>query len=149
MKRNSLTVNSPRLQAGVGLIEILVTAIVLAVGLLGLSALQIVSLKNNQSAMERSMAVVQSYAVIEAIRADVGSAELGLFNIGLTDTPRANSFPGTVLTSWRAELKQNLGESATGSVHCDVTKCAITVQWDDSKGSEGSETEQVVTEVLL
>jgi len=95
------------------------------------------------------MAVVQSYAVIEAIRADTGSAELGLFNIGLNESPGTGSFPNSVLTSWRNQLTQSLGEAATGSVSCDVKKCTITVQWDDSKGSEGIATEQIVTEVLL
>src|SRR5690554_3660743 len=93
MKHKRSNINFIKHQAGISLIEVLVTVVVLAIGLLGLSALQIVSLKNNQSAMERSMAVVQSYAVIEAIRADVGSAELGLFNIGLTDSPSTGSFP--------------------------------------------------------
>lgn len=149
MKHKRSNINFIKHQAGIGLIEVLVTVVVLAIGLLGLSALQIVSLKNNQSAMERSMAVVQSYAVIEAIRADVGSAELGLFNIGLTDSPSTGSFPASVLTAWRAELKSNLGDSATGSVNCNVTKCTVTVQWDDSKGTEGGTTEELVTEVLL
>src|SRR5690554_2500428 len=99
--------------------------------------------------MERSMAVVQGYAVVADIRAVVGSTDLGLFNIDLTVSPSSGSFPASVLAAWRAELKSNLGDSATGSVNCNVTKCTVTVQWDNSKGTEGGTTEELVTEVLL
>lgn len=136
-------------QRGVSLIEVLITVLVLAIGLLGLSALQVSSLKNNQSAMQRSLAVVQSYTIVEAIRADTESAKQGRFNIELNADPSAGSFPAGVHTIWRKQLKQNLGESATGAVSCSNTRCTITVQWDDSKGTQGSETQQIVTEVLL
>ncbi|WP_205343180.1 type IV pilus modification protein PilV [Denitrificimonas caeni] len=149
MSRTALPMTCIRRQRGVGLIEVLITVLVLAVGLLGLSALQISSLKNNQSAMQRSLAVVQSYTIVEAIRADTESAKQGRFNITLDGTPGEGTFPAGVHTLWRAQLKQNLGESATGAVSCSNIKCAITVQWDDSRGSQGSEIQQIVTEVLL
>lgn len=136
-------------QRGVSLIEVLITILVLAVGLLGLSALQLSSLKNNQSAMERSLAVVQSYTIVEALRADTESAKQGRFNITLDQEPGSGTFPAGVHTIWRNQLKQNLGESATGAISCINSKCIITVQWDDSKGTQGSETEQIVTEVFL
>lgn len=136
-------------QRGVSLIEVLITVLVLAIGLLGLSALQVSSLKNNQSAMQRSLAVVQSYTIVEAIRADTESAKQGRFDIKLNDTPSNNTFPEKVHTLWREQLQQNLGESATGAVSCSNTRCTITVQWDDSKGTQGRETQQIVTEVLL
>lgn len=139
----------PSRQNGISLIEVLITVLVLAVGLLGLSALQISSLKNNQSATERSLAVVQSYTMVEAIRADTESAKQGRFNIALNGSPSSGTFPAGVHSTWRAQLTQNLGASATGAVSCSNTKCTITVQWDDSRGTQGSETEQIVTEVLL
>lgn len=143
------TLALPSRQRGVGLIEVLITVLVLAVGLLGLSALQISSLKNNQSAMERSLAVVQSYTIVEAIRADPESAKQGRFNLALDGTPGSGTFPAGVQAIWRAQLTQNLGESAKGAIACTNTQCTITVQWDDSRGTQGSETEQIVTEVLL
>lgn len=140
---------STHYQRGVGLIEVLITVLILSVGLLGLAGLQIVSLKNNQSAMERSLAVVQSYTMIEAIRADTESAKQGRFNIGLGDTAGSGTFPAGVHAIWREQLKQNLGDTATGSISCSNTECTITVQWDDSKGTEGAESQQIVTEVIL
>ena len=149
MKPSIKTAPKLHSQMGVGLIEVLITVLVLSVGLLGLAGLQIISLKNNQSAMERSLAVVQSYTMIEAIRADTESAKQGRFNIGLEDNAGSGTFPAGVHTLWREQLKQNLGDDATGSVSCDNTECTIIVQWDDSKGTEGDDSQQIVTEVIL
>lgn len=149
MKHPFCSISSLATQRGISLIEVLITVLVLAVGLLGLAGLQIASLKNNQSAMERSLAVVQSYTMAEAIRADTESAKQGRFNINLTDDVSSGTFPAGVHAIWRDQLKQNLGDAATGSVSCSNTECTVIVQWDDSKGTQGSETQQIVTEVLL
>lgn len=136
-------------QGGIGLIEVLITVLVLAIGLLGLAALQQASIRNNQSAMERSMGVVQSYSIIEAIRADPDSAKSGRFNITLDGTISGSTFPANTLTVWRRELKKNLGPDASGSVDCNATNCSVIIQWDDSRGMAGENTQQIVTEVHL
>ena len=59
-----------RAVAGVGLIEVLIAVVVLAFGLLGIAAMQITSLRSSQSALERSQAVAQSYAMFDAMRAN-------------------------------------------------------------------------------
>lgn len=139
----------PVRQQGVGLIEVLITVLVLSIGLLGLAGLQLTSLRSNQSAMERSLGVVQSYSIIEAIRADVDSARQGRFNVGLDTTPSGNTFPAQSLTLWRDQLRANLGPGAAGSVDCNATQCTVIVRWDDSRGLDGSAVQQVVTEVQL
>jgi type IV pilus assembly protein PilV len=149
MNHTACSIPLKHCQRGVSLIEVLITVLVLAVGLLGLSALQVSSIKNNHSAMQRSLAIVQSYTIVEAIRADTESAKQGRFNIALNGALGSGTFPAGVHAIWYAQLKQNLGESATGAVSCGNTKCTITVQWDDSRGTQGSETQQIVTEVLL
>lgn len=136
-------------QRGISLIEVLITVLVLSVGLLGLAGLQLTSLRNNQSAMERSVGVVQSYSIIEAIRADPDSAKTGRFNIALDAEPSGNTFPGNALTSWREQIKANLGDDAVGAVTCNSTRCTVIVQWDDSRGTGGSANQQIITEVHL
>tara|TARA_R110000765_G_scaffold14910_3_gene43163 strand:- start:10361 stop:10756 length:396 start_codon:yes stop_codon:yes gene_type:complete len=131
------------------LIEVLITLLVLSIGLLGLAGLQLASLRNNQSAMERSMGVVQSYSIIEAIRADADSAKTGRFDLGLEDDPAGNTFPAKSLLMWRTQLKQNLGDAATGAVSCTATLCTVTVEWDDSRGLNGDASQQMTTEVHL
>jgi len=136
-------------QQGIGLIEVLITVLVLSVGLLGLAGLQLRSLQNNQSAMERTVGVVQTYTIIEAIRADPDSAKSGRFNVALDAEPAGDTFPAQVLAMWRTELKANLGAAAVGAVACDANDCTVTVQWDDSRGLDGSDTQQITTEVQL
>ena len=138
-----------RTQRGISLIEVLITVLVLSIGLLGMAGLQLMSLRNSQSAMERSVGVVQSYTIIEAIRADADSAKSGRFNIALDDTSSGSTFPALAITKWREQLVQNLGESATGAVNCNSTSCVVTVQWNDERGSGGSDTQQMITEVRL
>ena len=57
-------------QRGVTLIEILITLLILAVGLLGLAALQGISLQSGQVAYQRSQAVNIAYEVADFARAN-------------------------------------------------------------------------------
>lgn len=138
-----------RQQRGVTLIEVLITVLVLSVGLLGLASLQLMSLRNSQSAMERSVGIVQSYSIIEAIRADADSAKVGRFNLTLDSEPSGSTFPAKALIEWREQLQKNLGAAATGAVNCSSTKCTVTLQWDDSRATGGEDNQQLVTEVRL
>ena len=139
-----------RLQRGVGLIEVLIAVLVLSIGLLGLASLQVRTLRNSQSALERGVAVVESHAIIDAMRANQDRAESDDFNITLTaPTPTGTTFAQQALAEWRTSLIDALGEGATGSVNCEVTACTIVIQWNDSRGTAGSATQQLVTQVQL
>ena len=56
--------------AGFTLIEVLIAMLVLAVGLLGLAGLQATSLRNNQSAYNRSQATQLAYDIADRMRAN-------------------------------------------------------------------------------
>jgi len=56
--------------SGFTLIEVLITIIVLAIGLLGMAALQSTGLKNNNSAYMRSQATVLAYDMADRMRAN-------------------------------------------------------------------------------
>lgn len=56
--------------SGFSLIEVLVALAVLSIGLLGLAALQTTGLKFNHQSYERTQAVLQSYDMIDRIRAN-------------------------------------------------------------------------------
>src|SRR3546814_15356356 len=62
--------NSYSRQRGVGMIEVLVSVLVLSVGLLGIALVQTRALANKTSSMGRSLATVATYSILEAIRAD-------------------------------------------------------------------------------
>lgn len=132
-------------QVGVSLIEVAVALFVLSVGMLGMAALQMASLRSNQSSYERSAAVLGAYTMIDRLRADVAAARSGSYNLALTDDactpPAAGSFPDTQLANWIADLQSSMGSSACGGVTCTggaTGSCMITVRWDDSRARGGS-----------
>ena len=142
--------SNARHQRGVGMIEVLVTLLVLSIGLLGLAALQMRTLRNNQSSLERSMAVAETHAVADAMRADRANAVLGRFNIALTDAaPTGTTFREVVLAGWRNNLISGLGADATGSVACNGALCTIVIRWNDSRGTGGLDQLNITTQVQL
>jgi type IV pilus assembly protein PilV len=140
-------------QRGIGIIEIMVAVLVLSIGLLGLAGLQMRTLRNSESSMQRNIAVVETHAVADAMRADRIKATNGGYDIALdADPPDGDTFSEVVLASWRQNIVNSLGEGATGAVDCNGTLCSITIRWNDSRASgnaEDLETFEITTEVQL
>lgn len=145
-------------QSGVGLVEILVAVVIMAIGMLGLVGLQLSNLRNNQSALERGMAVVQTHSIADAMRAERATAGAGNFNIGLNDAaPARDTYAHRAVADWRDSLQDALGDTAAGSVACNnaagVILCTITVRWNDARGSsaadEDASNRTITTDVQL
>jgi type IV pilus assembly protein PilV len=151
-------------QIGVGLIEVMVAVLVLSIGFLGIAALQAMSLSTNNSAMARSMATIDSYAILDAMRADRTNALAGAYNTKVT----ANSCPagaGTLVTNqintWCTSLGTDLGSVGTtkGTVACTAATgaCTVTIAFDDSRASntgvtkstQQTQTVTIITQVVL
>jgi type IV pilus assembly protein PilV len=145
----------PRLcrQGGVGIIEILVAVLVLSIGLLGLAGLQMRTLRNSQSALERGVAVMETHAIADAMRADRVKATTApyVYNIGIDDpTPTGGTtFAGKALEGWRNNLTTMLGADATGSVDCNGALCTIVIRWNDSRGTAGAVNRATVDQQTL
>lgn len=82
-----------RRQRGVTLIEILITLLVLAVGLLGLAALQGLSLQTGQVSYQRTQAVNIAYEVADFARANRSTATATSLD-RLADDLAARRLPG-------------------------------------------------------
>jgi type IV pilus assembly protein PilV len=150
-------------QSGVGLIEVLVAVLVLSIAFLGIAALQAMSLSTNNSAMARSMATVASYSILDAMRADISSAQNGDYNNAADAPLKASNCPTTVgtlaqtqLGQWCSQLGHGLGATATttGSINCtkidSTADCTVTISFNDSRaGAGGSSNQQVVTRAML
>lgn len=145
---------APSRQRGVGLVEILVAVVVLAFGMLGLVGLQLSTLRNNQSSLQRGLAVVQTHSIADAMRADRTNAGDKKFDIAIdAASPTGTTFANNAVKDWRTSLVGTLGQGSTGSIGCDkvddVIRCSITVRWNDERGSQGEKTHDVTTEVQL
>lgn len=126
-------------QGGVGLIEVLISLLVLSFGMLGLAGLQMWSLRNNQSSMERGLAVVQTHSIADAMRAARVAALDHDFDVADVAkdaaAPKDDSFAAAALATWAQNLKDALGSEATGSVSCNGAVCTIRVRWNDQRGT--------------
>ena len=136
---------TPRLQTGVGLVEILVTVVVLAVGLLGVAALLSSGLRASEASMLRSKANELAHEMVERLYARPGDARCGRFNIALGAAAPAGALPYQAdLQRWRAHLAADL-PAGDGSINCvastpatpcetqNPAACTVVVQWDESR----------------
>ena len=135
-----------RFSRGVSLIEILITVLILAIGLLGLAGLQATSLRNNQSAYVRTQATYLAYEITDAMRANITVARAGGYNIGYGASPAGSGIALTDLTAWRNRVSTILpvGDS---QITQNGTTFTISVHWDDSRGVEAVQEFQVVTQL--
>jgi type IV pilus assembly protein PilV len=156
-----ITRSFPSRQRGAGLIEVLVAVLVMGVGLLGIAAMQTTALRNSQSSLERSQSVVQTYSILEAMRANRADAVAGAYNTnGWMCAVPAGGTPATNdRAAWITSLKATMGvagdTTTCGQIACANTgACTITVRWDDQRASDGpsiagSSTRDVVTRTQL
>lgn len=117
------------------MIEVLVTVLILAIGLLGLAGLQSTSLRSNHSAMLRSQATVLAYDIVDRMRANRDAALDGDYDIALGNAGSGSSMVAGDLIAWKGNLDAMLPEG-DGAVERDGNNFTITVQWDDSRGEE-------------
>jgi type IV pilus assembly protein PilV len=125
-------------QRGISLLEVLITIIIMAFGLLGLALLQTMNLRYTQSANYRTVATNLSYEVLDLVRvnnimkrtyAETGYVSGGTptaCNVGATFDPTAN------IARWHCEVSQALpgGESQISVVGNVAT---VRVRWTDAR----------------
>ena len=141
-------------QRGVGLVEVLVSVLILGIGMLGVAAMQATALRYGQSSLETSQAVMQTYSIIESMRANPANA--AAYNTGglvcEVPVPSANLASNDV-SAWIASMKNTIGleddETTCGQISGCPDNCVITVQWDDSRARDGSDARQIVTETRI
>jgi type IV pilus assembly protein PilV len=138
-------------QAGFSLIEVLVTVVVLAIGLLGLAGLQINGLRYTHSAYFRSQATILAEDILDRMRANRAAAEAGNYIIGIGTSPGTASCEGTSanctsdqmagadLYEWKQVLSKTLPQG-NGSVARQGDGFRVVVQWDDSRGADAAQT---------
>jgi type IV pilus assembly protein PilV len=126
-------------QAGVSLVEILVAVLVLALGLLGMAGMQARAIKSSNSSYSRTQAVMLSYYMMDAMRADKVAAMAATYDMDKTCATTDPDISGTGLANttrrdWIGSLRKNLVDLPTtcGEIACSGDVCTVTVYWDDS-----------------
>jgi len=136
------------MQGGASLIEVMIAVLIMSIGLLGVAAMQATALKNSQSALERSQAVIESYAILDSIRANQEAGRNGSYTRGMTcAAPAGADLVNGDVGRWITSMKASLGADACGAINCVAATrtCTVTVRWNDSRGTGGSSAQEVVT----
>lgn len=130
--------------AGFTLIEVLVSTIVLAIGLLGLAGLQASNLKNNQSAYYRSQATQLAYDIADRMRANAAASNGYLSsNIAVADADHQADCEVVSATCTAGKMAENdlyqWNEALTASLPLGAATITaangvftVTVRWDDN-----------------
>ncbi|MGE8280787.1 MAG: type IV pilus modification protein PilV [Stenotrophomonas sp.] len=133
--------SGPARQRGIGMIEVMVAVLILAIGVLGIAALQAITLKNSGSSAARTQAALQAYSMMDIIRAD--RANIGSYNTNIYTTADGGSAGS--MDAWLAGLKRTVAPDAQGRVICRASEmtCSVGVQWNDERATGGSKTQNV------
>jgi len=140
----------PQRQAGFTLLEILIALIILSIGLLGLAGLQANSLKNNNSAYQRTQASLLANEMLDRIRANRQGLAAGAYDAidstttddpgcitsGCSSTQMAQYDAHDWSTRLSSLLPSGQGTVSGGGANSVFT---ITVMWDDARtGATGT-----------
>lgn len=156
--RSRMSAGSLQRQSGFTLVEVLVAALLLSIGLVGLAGLQAAALANNQSSFMRSQVTALAYDLADRMRANVVGANANGYdpsafavvptcksNAGCTpaqlaqnDIAEWNTAIGTYLPMGQGwvciDSTPNDGTTAANP-QCDGTGTQFTVKiwWDDNR----------------
>jgi type IV pilus assembly protein PilV len=160
LRSSRLVSRATNRQSGVGLIEILVAAAILSIGILGIVVLQVKTIADNNSALTRTQASIAAYSMFDIMRSDRANALTGAYN----DTVKVGSCPNKTDTLAHTQLRNwcqgfdgtsapaatelgglaAMGSGATGTIACSPTgaavtasNCSITITFNDSKATGG------------
>ncbi len=137
---------SSKQQNGFGLIEVLITVVILGIGLLGLAGLQATGLNFNQSAYNRSQATILAYDIIDRMRAN--PAAIGTYTGAPAAAPIANCMAVAGCTAiqmaqndlleWNTTIDATLAPGgvaadATGTIVLNGTIFTVSITWDENR----------------
>jgi type IV pilus assembly protein PilV len=129
---------------GFSLIEVLIAMVILAVGLLGLAALQASSLKNNQTAYYRSQATQMVYDIADRMRANRSSGDKYLSSFMAVKDAKKHADCLTVSTTCTPAMmaEHDLYEwknalinlpSGSGKIEKIGISYKVTLSWDEKR----------------
>ena len=135
---------------GFTLLEVLVAVVIMAIGILGLVGLQTSSLRQNQSALARTLAIDYANAMMDKMRSNPQEAMQGYYNVRSNPGDTVNNVPENSqavkdVRLWRDNLKKALpearvqvcrfqGESGSAVCGTEGDYFMVCIKWDQTGG---------------
>ena len=121
-------------QAGMTLIEVLVAALILGLGLLGAASAQINALKYTDSARMSTQASFIAYDMLDRMRANA----TGDYRFSGVDvaTSSVAGIVGQDLSDFKRNIRAFGGENARGVISVSDRQVSINIYWDDSRAEK-------------
>lgn len=132
---------SPRTQRGFTLIEVLVTVVLISVGLLGVAALQLTTLRANQESYARSQAGVLAADILDRMRANPLAFRAGAYDVTWNGTKNTSPRAADDLAVWQAAINSTLPGDATeaaGQIVRNGRIVTITIRWVERAEGTGA-----------
>jgi len=119
-------------QQGITLIEVLVTMVVIALGLLGHARLLTTTINHSNSAYLRSVATMLAYDITECMRANRPVALAGNYATEFDGSPTGGTAAGNDLVYWKNQLSTLL-PAGEGRVAVNGQRATIQIRWKDAR----------------
>lgn len=139
-------------QRGVGLIEVLVTLLILSTALITLTSLQNRSLQFNQMAYFRSQANIMAYDILDRIR--LNKSNLNAYNVAVAEfeggaAPAVGNMAATDIFEWRKGIDARI-PGGRGGIDCDNASgiCNVTILWDEINSTDIDDDEELTSKFI-
>lgn len=126
-------------QQGFSLLEVLISVVILAIGMLGVAAMQSAAIRYNHSAELRSLSVVQINNMIDRMLSNSQGRMSGFYNhaSGIPSKPNCTNCSSAQVAQrdiheWN-RANQNLLPSGQGSIIQNTNRFIITIRWDNHR----------------
>lgn len=121
---------------GFSLIEVLIAVVILAIGLLGVAAVQVVSLQQTNNSFLQTKANLHIQDIAERLRANGGDA-----------------LPAGQVTAMTSEVQSDLGDGASVQIALNGSLATITLTWEEkvpvSQEADGTQTKTLTVEARV
>jgi len=136
-----------RQEAGFSLIEVLISILVLAIGLLGFALTQTMSVRFATGANQRTQATNLAYDLIDQMRANrivamqYQSASFTAGSVNSATCARPATGATTVagnITRWQCQAARALGPAAAANVQVNNGQVTVRISWGEERWKAGA-----------
>ena len=139
-----------RTQGGFTLLEVMITILVMAFGLLGFALLQTTSVRFTQSANQRTQATNLAYELLDQMRANRLAAAkypsdatfaAGAVTAGPCTPGTGTQSPAAYAALWKCQVVRSLGDQASALVTFANGEATVSITWEDQRWEPNGDTD--------